>query len=232
MTEKVAYADHTLIHPIGILLWAAMAFLLLRLRRPHALLPLFVIVCFIPPAQRVTLAGFDFTMVRLLILVGWARILTTGMHRGIRPIALDRVIVAYAAATTLANSVLHGTAGAVVHNMGIAFDLLGVYFLVRAFIRTFEDLEAMASCGSPRSSRSPSSSRPTSSRTGTGSRSSAGSRSSPAPARGRSGRTERSRTRSSPGACGRRCCRSSSRASGRAPTGAGSRSSERCAPSR
>jgi len=142
VTEKLAYADQTSVHPVGLALWLVLAFLTWRARRSTALVPLFVLVCFIPMAQRVAIAGLDFTLLRLLLLVGWMRVLARGEHRALRLIALDRVVILHIGAGAIANSILHGTQAIAIYNLGLAFDGLGSYFLVRIVLRSFEDLDA------------------------------------------------------------------------------------------
>lgn len=142
MIEKIDYADQTIVHPVGLLAWFVLAALILLLPRSRAIVPVFVLACFVPPAQRVAIAGLDFTLLRLLLIVGWARFLFRREHQGLRLIALDRVVIAYAVVSSLANIALRGTASAVIYNLGAAFDVLTMYFLARVFLRSFPDLDS------------------------------------------------------------------------------------------
>jgi len=106
------------------------------------MIPIFVLACFIPPAQRVSVAGLDFTLLRLLLVVGWLRVLGGGEQKGLRLLAIDRVILAYAFVSSVANIAVFGSTAAVVYNLGITFDVLASYFLVRVLVRNFEDVDS------------------------------------------------------------------------------------------
>lgn len=142
MTEKLGFGDQTLLHPLGLVFCALMCVLLLCVRRSRAVIPMIMLACFIPSAQRIVILGLDFTMLRLLMLCGAVRVLSRGETRGIRLGTLDRTLIAYVCVRSLVNVILHGTSSVLIYNLGISFDALGVYFLVRVLVRSWEDLDA------------------------------------------------------------------------------------------
>ena len=73
-----AWHNTTTLHPLAIALTVVLSVALFILPRRYALLPLLLAACFISPAQRIVLLTMDFTMLRLLLLVGCARIALRG----------------------------------------------------------------------------------------------------------------------------------------------------------
>lgn len=145
MNEKLYYADQTFLHPLAFTLWCALAVYMFTCRRSRTMIPIFVLACFVSIAQRVSIVGLDFTLLRLLVIVGWVRVLSRGEHRSLRLLTIDRVLIAYILVSCTLNTVLQGNFGAVVFNLGFAMDSLGMYFLTRVSIRNFRDLDGIVS---------------------------------------------------------------------------------------
>lgn len=130
----------TVVHPLSLVFTLAMGIWLLRVRRDRAVLPVMLVACLIPVAQRIVIATFDFDMSRLLILFGWARILSTGEFRTIRWCRLDTAFVAHSAAALLTYVARERSVGALVYQLGLAFEACGIYFLLRALLHTSTDV--------------------------------------------------------------------------------------------
>ena len=60
-----------------------MGILLLTLPRKWALLPILVMTCYMTMGQRILVLGLNFTMIRVLILLGWMRLI---VRHELRPI--------------------------------------------------------------------------------------------------------------------------------------------------
>jgi hypothetical protein len=136
--------NRTTVHPLGLALLVALGVAMLLVDRRWALAPLLVLACFIPPAQRLVVAGLDFTFLRLLVLVGWARVLSRGEYRGLHLGWLDGLVAAWVLVGSLVNILQWGTAEAAVNRLGFMYDALGIYLLVRCLVRGMEDVKALA----------------------------------------------------------------------------------------
>jgi hypothetical protein len=116
------------------------AVLILALPRAWAALPLLTTAAFITQAQQINLGMFTFTPIRLVILAGllrpWLRgeRLEGGHHR------MDRLMLAWAI-WALVSSVFHEDPEAtVINRLGLAYNALGIYGLVRLLCRSPEDI--------------------------------------------------------------------------------------------
>ncbi|MFH0909940.1 MAG: hypothetical protein V1918_00280 [Planctomycetota bacterium] len=138
-----AWAGRTTLHPLGFLAVLVLGLATLLLPRRHAILPLFVMACFIAPAQRIVVFTLDFTLLRVMVLFGWLRLLFRSDHVPIAWKPMDTVLVLWAATGTLAHTLLWGTASALVNRLGFAFDALGMYFLFRHLVASRRDVERL-----------------------------------------------------------------------------------------
>jgi hypothetical protein len=89
--------------------------------------------------QDVVVAGLDFTMLRILLLAGWLRVMIRGeAHLGALN-AVDMALVGFAVSGAIAYSILWGTLGGVINRCGMLYDVLGGYFLFRMLLKDDRD---------------------------------------------------------------------------------------------
>lgn len=139
--EVAEYRDTTTIHYLAVAMLLAMAVLMLRVRRANALLPMVVLLCFVSPAQRLAIMGVDLTLLRILLLVGWIRVLTAHDRTPFVWRTQDRLMLAYVLASSLVYVAQQEESGrAIVNRAGNAMDTAGVYFLCRRMIRDWDDV--------------------------------------------------------------------------------------------
>ncbi len=135
------WANQTTLHPLGLVAVVVLGLVMLVVPRRHAVLPMIVMACFVASAQRVVLVGFDFNLLRLMLLFGWLRILLRGENRGFVWKPLDLTIVLWLLCGAAIYTILHGTLDAFINRLGWAYDAAGMYFLFRCLIRTWSDVE-------------------------------------------------------------------------------------------
>jgi hypothetical protein len=68
--ENLEWANQTIVHPIGLTAALVGIGCALMVRRPLAVLPLLVLLCIVPPAQRIAIFGLDLTIARIVVLAG------------------------------------------------------------------------------------------------------------------------------------------------------------------
>jgi hypothetical protein len=84
----------TQLHPLAFLATMAAGAAMVGVRRSQAILPLTLVACLIPGAQRLVVGTLDFNMIRILILFGWLRVFARGE---LRPLRLNEIDVAFIA---------------------------------------------------------------------------------------------------------------------------------------
>ncbi|MEW6156606.1 MAG: hypothetical protein AB1813_04200 [Verrucomicrobiota bacterium] len=134
-------ANVTSIHGLAILATLLTGFLLLRLPRRDALAALLTACILIPFGQRIVIGGFDFMMIRILILFGCARMLRSAPED--RPVwtPIDKVFLAWVAAMAVIYVLLWHRGDALTNRLGFAFTAIGVYAIFRFFVRDFDDVQ-------------------------------------------------------------------------------------------
>jgi len=148
-------ATETLLHPL-VAVWMLIAIvLILTFPRKTAITPFLLAVFTIPVGQVVVLGGLHFTVLRILILAGLARVASfRGLSRGGKFPggfnAVDQVAVLWTISALTILSLQWMRMDALIHNLGDFLDALGGYLVVRFLIsdgeairRTFKVLAAI-----------------------------------------------------------------------------------------
>jgi len=145
-TRELSREHHgtTTVHPVGISVLALLSGWIFSTRRQRAILPLLILICFIPSAQRIVVLGADFTFLRILILVALARVLIRNELATIRFNKIDVVFVAWVLVGSLVYVLQQGDPSAAVYVSGTSMDQLGAYFVTRALVRDIGDLRRFA----------------------------------------------------------------------------------------
>ncbi len=144
--EKVGFGEQTFhgattIHPLALVTVLALMALTLVVKRKRAVYPIIFAACFLPAAQRLVIAGADFSMLRLLILAGMIRVFAKGELRTFKWIKLDTLVTAWCVISALAFIVLWGSMGKLIFRVGQLYDILGLYLYFRVVIRKWGDVE-------------------------------------------------------------------------------------------
>ncbi|MHC4943837.1 MAG: hypothetical protein ACYTG7_12545 [Planctomycetota bacterium] len=146
MREGVGLAyNQTSLTALGLCTLLVLGSAVLLLPRRHAILPVLLLACFIPVGQRIVLFTLDFTFLRIIVLFGWARILLRREGLGFTWKPIDKIVVLWALAAAGSYIVFHnGATSAIIFKLGGTFDVLGMYFLFRILIRSFDDTYRVA----------------------------------------------------------------------------------------
>ena len=123
----------------AVLFAALMAVLIFILPRRYALLPFLVTCFYMTLGQVVLILGFHFTMFRVLIFIGWVRIVLRGENVGIRWTSLDKIFLWWVAISMVTGTLLTPTFEGVQNRLGFAYNALGAFFFVRCLVRDWDD---------------------------------------------------------------------------------------------
>ena len=137
------YYNATTIHPLAIGLTLAMGLWLMIGSRQKAMIPWLVMICFIPSAQRVVIAGADFTLLRIMVLFGVARFLFRGELADVKLRRLDWIYIGWVAVSMVIYTLRRGDMGAAVYSCGFGMDMLGGYLIPRVIIQKLGDLRSL-----------------------------------------------------------------------------------------
>ena len=139
------YYNITTLHPLALIALLIGGAAMAMAPRRYALVPMLVLACTIAPAQRIVFATLDFNFLRMMILMGWIRVLLHGEWRGFRWRLLDTCVVGWAFCATLV-PIVHsgGSSVMVINRLGYMYDGIGLYFLVRFLVRDWDDILALA----------------------------------------------------------------------------------------
>lgn len=138
------YYGQTSLHPVALVAVVLLAFAILSLPRRLALAPMVIAATSIPMSQRLVLGGADFTLIRLLLLAYFLRLLFRGEARGFVWDRLDTTVLVWTILGTLIKTIHYGDTGALVNRLGWSYDVLLTYFAARFLIKDWEDLLGLA----------------------------------------------------------------------------------------
>jgi hypothetical protein len=133
----------TFINGIGVSFVLMMGVLMLVLPRRYALLPVVAMVCYMTMGQRLMIFGLNFTLIRLLMLFGFLRLVLQGELRTGSLNRVDRVLVLWVISSVVAYTCLWKTQEAFVNRLGLAYDALGLYVLFRMLVRSLADMQCL-----------------------------------------------------------------------------------------
>jgi hypothetical protein len=142
--RDIAFTEYgvTNVHSLAIAFMVCMTALVFARKRSAAVLAVLSVCVFMPMDQRVVIGGLDFSMLRLIMIVAWIRVLLKGEYRGWRFGRLDRVVVLWILSASVFYVLRVGPSG-IVNRLGVAFDGLTAFFLIRALVRTPVDVVAL-----------------------------------------------------------------------------------------
>ena len=132
------------VSPVATSLLIACALALLFLPLRWAALPLLVGACYTTLGQEFTLGPFHLPVLRLLIVVGFIRVILRGEGLAGFANGLDALMLGWGV-WALVSSLFHENASAaLVNRMGLVFNGCGLYFLFRVFCRSLPDVLALS----------------------------------------------------------------------------------------
>lgn len=134
----------TSLTPFTLLVLVAASVAIFTLPRKKMVIPLLFTSIFIPLSQQIAVAGLNFMVFRILLLVAWARIIFTGGLAGPEGEkfvlnSIDKAMICWALVGSVAFVALWGEFGAVIQRLGFLYNTFGFYFLFRILFRDEDD---------------------------------------------------------------------------------------------
>lgn len=135
------YDNVTTLHPLSLFAIAFMVVAVFLVKREYVLIPIFIVISFIPVSQRIVVFNFDFTIMRLAVFSGIVRVILRKEYIGFNWNPLDKILILFVIVRALIYVLLWRSTSAFVYKLGGAFETLGLYFLFRFLIRKKKDLD-------------------------------------------------------------------------------------------
>ena len=116
------------------------AYYLFRLPKAWAALPLLAGACYMTLGQEMVLGPFHFTVIRILVAVGGLRVASRKERIAGGWTPLDRIMVAWGIWGVFSSCFHKDFSSALVSRLGMVYDGLGLYFLLRVFIEGIDGI--------------------------------------------------------------------------------------------
>jgi hypothetical protein len=123
-------AESASLNPLAALLLAVTVFVTLGKSRQSAVKAILLAATLIPLGQQLVVAGLHFPFYRIMILVGFCRVMSRREYAGFKWNAIDKIFLAWA----MVGFVCGVLRGQVIPSCAGAYNSLGAYFLMRILI--------------------------------------------------------------------------------------------------
>jgi len=113
---------------------------LLTLSHRWAALPLLTSALYMTIGTAFELGPFNFSAIRVLVAIGALRVLIRGELKLLRMNGLDWLLVMWATWALISSLFHEDKTGTFVNRLGLVYNACGIYFLLRVFCQSFDDL--------------------------------------------------------------------------------------------
>jgi hypothetical protein len=134
-------AEESGILPLTAAFTVVLVILIFALPRRYVLTPFALAACFVPAEQHAYVFGLHFYVLRILILAGLVRIWVRSERRALRWNTFDKVLVAWVFYRAFAYILLRAQGQAVIYQSGQLLEVLGMYWITRQSIRSWDDVK-------------------------------------------------------------------------------------------
>lgn len=111
--------------------------------KKYFLLPFIIATCFVPADQRIVLMDLDFTPLRILIVVGFLRIIFRGEQLSFKLNRFDKLVLAWTICGAIIYVLQWSDMRAMIYKCGVLFDVIGFYWLFRVNINDLNDVGSL-----------------------------------------------------------------------------------------
>ncbi|MFC1781152.1 hypothetical protein ACFLZ8_02685 [Planctomycetota bacterium] len=130
-----------MIYQTTILATFILAVLLLTVSKKYFLLPFILAACFIPADQRVLIFDLDFTPLRILVVIGFLRIAFRVEQLTFKWNNFDKLVIAWGVCGAIIYVIQWSNMRALIFKCGVLFDIIGLYWLSRLNIHSWNDIK-------------------------------------------------------------------------------------------
>jgi hypothetical protein len=113
----------------------------LAVPRRYFLLPYVVAACMIPTDQRIIVMSLNLTVLRILVVAGILRMFIRGEIISVKWNVFDKIFFAWLICRSIVFVLLWADMQAIINRSGVVFDGMGLYWLFRQNIRSWNDVQ-------------------------------------------------------------------------------------------
>ncbi len=129
-----------MLRPETLAITLVIALLALALPRKYFILPFVLTACIVPTDQRLVIGGLDFTVMRILVLVGVSRLFMRGEVRNIKWNTFDKLVVTWCVCGAIIYVIQYLDSRALINRCGVLFDVVGLYWIFRQQLKSWDDI--------------------------------------------------------------------------------------------
>ncbi len=135
------YLDHdgSGVKPLGLVFLICMVVLTWKLPRRSAVFPLLITTCYMPLGQMFVIGGLHFQFFRVVLLTGCLRVMSRNERNDWKINYFDKVFIWWVVATLVLGTLAEFTMDRFINRAGEVINALGAYFLIRCWMRKFDD---------------------------------------------------------------------------------------------
>ncbi len=126
--------------PETIVVTSVLVILTMTVPRKWILLPFVMAACIVPPDQRIIIFDLDFTTIRFCIFFAILRFYLFNEVRRIKWNAFDKLFLTWVIAGAVVYIVQQHNVKAVINKSGVLYDSLGLYWIFRMSIKSWDDI--------------------------------------------------------------------------------------------
>lgn len=116
-----------------------MCILIVRLPHRYAAIPIIAMACYMTLGQMIMIGDISFYFLRLVALLGLIRVIARKEIQLINFNSIDKIFILWVISNFSAYVIREQNIIAITNRLGFAYDVIGIYFLFRVFIRNIED---------------------------------------------------------------------------------------------
>jgi hypothetical protein len=133
----------TFVHPAILVLTIVACILITIMNNRHSIILMIFLSIIIPLGQKIEIFNLNFHIFRVILLVGWIKIIFNKNFTLGKMEKTDKLIIYWVLVSFMAYIIQQDKFSAVINRLGFAYNALGVYFLYRILIKRKEDINTI-----------------------------------------------------------------------------------------
>lgn len=127
--------------PLVIIIIIVLGVMVLTLPKKYVAIPILISICYVTIGPRITIAGADFTISRIMIIISLVRIFSRAENSNINSCKLDKLMMLYVLFTLITGTLRNQSLSGFVNRGGVAFDAIGFYYIMRTLFSDEQNID-------------------------------------------------------------------------------------------